>query len=862
VAAFSEAGDQRLLGIALDSAGWARDEAGDKRAALEWYERALVARRAAKDRSGEAFTLQGIGLVQLYFGEYDKALATNEEVLTLARETKDLSREAGTLHNIGGIYWSTDEMQKALEFYERALALELKLNDQSSMASTYNNIGDTYRRIGDNEKARGYFMKSLEIRRALKNRRGEAHSLHTLGLTELDENQAKKALEHFTQALEMRRATGDKRGEAYSLGGSAGAWLQLGDPEKALKFQMEALEKWKTLGERRAEAETRQNVGDTLEAAGKLDEAAQYYNEAVPVAEELRDRTTEANAFLGLAKVRRKQQRLDEAQQQIERAIAVVDDLRGRLANLELRTVYFSSVKKFYDFYIDLLMQRHQAEPNAGFAIRALQASEAARARTLLDTLAAGGVDLHRNTTAAAGQHQRELLRQLQLKQKQMTQFIQTKASLEDVSRLNTEIERLSAEHDAAIAEIRKTDPSYEALVVARPSTPEEIRAALDPGTALLEYHLGDEASYVWIATPDAIDVKLLPKRSEIEPDALRLHRAVEARNVTVARESAEARTKRIDAADREVATLSARLGKVLLPAAALSQSRRLVISADGALQYVPFRVLRRAPGAKMLIESHELVSIPGASVLVALRNRAGRGEAPKAIAVFADPVFDASDPRVNPAVSPAAAREQSRLRSATNANLASLPRLRFSREEATAIAAQAPGRVLEALDFQATKDIVASSNIRKYGTLHFATHGILDSKRPELSGLVLSLVDSKGKPRDGFLRLRQIYALDLKADLVVLSACQTALGKEVRGEGLIGLTRGFMYAGAPRVIASLWRVDDRATAKLMSSFYREMGKGVPPARALRAAQLALAADPRWKEPYYWSSFQLQGDWR
>jgi CHAT domain-containing protein len=139
----------------------------------------------------------------------------------------------------------------------------------------------------------------------------------------------------------------------------------------------------------------------------------------------------------------------------------------------------------------------------------------------------------------------------------------------------------------------------------------------------------------------------------------------------------------------------------------------------------------------------------------------------------------------------------------------------------------------------------------------------LINSVHPELSGLVLSLVDPQGRPQEGFLRLHDIYNLKLGADLVVLSACQTALGKDIRGEGLIGLTRGFMYAGAPRVVASLWEVDDRATAELMKRLYEGMlVRGLTPAAALRDAQLALRRDRRWSDPFYWGAFVLQGEWK
>jgi len=242
--------------------------------------------------------------------------------------------------------------------------------------------------------------------------------------------------------------------------------------------------------------------------------------------------------------------------------------------------------------------------------------------------------------------------------------------------------------------------------------------------------------------------------------------------------------------------------------------------------------------------------------VLESIRQHSRPVRANVLAAVFADPVFSRNDPRF------AGARDRSAPTRSRAGDGGVYGRLRFSRTEAQAIGAVAPG-TFEALDFAAAKQAIMTRDLRKYRILHFATHGSLNTEHPELSGLVFSLYDRAGTPVDGFLRLHEVYNLDLDADLVVLSACRTALGKEVHGEGLIGLTRGFMYAGASRVVSTVWNVDDRASARLMSAFYTGMlVKGRSPAAALRQAQLSLLHDPRWAAPHYWAAFGLQGEWK
>jgi CHAT domain-containing protein len=347
----------------------------------------------------------------------------------------------------------------------------------------------------------------------------------------------------------------------------------------------------------------------------------------------------------------------------------------------------------------------------------------------------------------------------------------------------------------------------------------------------------------------------------------------------------------------------------VLSPAADLLGKKRLLIVSDGALQYISFGALpapvnsqspvvsgkrSRSSGRNQrraaqelgyenepimvpqhLILDHEIVNLPSASVLVALRREhRTRARADASVAVVADPVFSKDDVRLvvrsditrtNDSGSVTTLAQQGALeRSARDAGIANFQRLRFSREEAVAIASLLPAdRALTALDFTASRETVTELDLSRYRIVHFATHGLLNTRHPELSGLVLSLIDERGQPQDGFLRLHEVYSLKLDADLVVLSGCETALGKEMRGEGLIGLTRGFMYAGSQRVVASLWRVDDRATAELMKRFYQGMLKQrLTPAAALRAAQISLLKERRWSAPHYWAAFTIQGEWR
>jgi CHAT domain-containing protein len=435
----------------------------------------------------------------------------------------------------------------------------------------------------------------------------------------------------------------------------------------------------------------------------------------------------------------------------------------------------------------------------------------------------------------------------------------------EQAQAVEKELNGVLADYEDVRTRIRATSPRYAALTQPQPLKLQDVqRQVLDTDSLLLEYALGDDRSYLWAVTPSSIESFELPKRSDIEIAAKRVYGLISSHKREFQRQT-------------ELAL--AGLSRMLLgPVAGRLGQKRLLIVSDGALQYIPFAALPELGKGdrKPMVAGHEIVNLPSASVLAVLRQEiAGRKPAQKTAAVLSDPVFDGDDPRVrktrNKLVAQAGPVETSETfaqreltRSATDSGVGQFNRLLFSRKEAESIEALAPsGQVLTALDFSASKIKAISPEIDQFRIVHFATHALINSQHPELSGIVLSLVDERGEPQDGFLRMHEIYNLDLRAELVVLSACQTALGKEIRGEGLIGLTRGFMYAGSPRLLASLWDVRDESTAELMKRFYTAMLKEhVTPAAALRAAQVSMWNEKRWEAPVYWAPFVLYGEWR
>jgi CHAT domain-containing protein/Tfp pilus assembly protein PilF len=875
--------------LALYGLGSVYDNLGEPQKALDFYNRALSIYQSIPDQSMVGATLGSIGIVYSNLSAPRKALEFFNRALEIKRGAHDPQAEATLLNNIGLAHSNLGEKQKALEFYNQALPLSRDLNDRSGEGTTLNNIGVIYSDLGEHRKALEYLDQVLQIKRAAGDRVAEAITLNNIGVVYgyLGENQ--KSLEYYNQALPLSRGAGST--ESTTLTNIGKAYVDIGAYRKALDFYDQSISLQQANGDRRGLAVTFLGMGRAYHGLGSFTKALDFYNQSLALRRAVSDRSGAAIMLYNIAAVQRDLNNLDEARAQIEAGLQIVESLRAEVGIRSLRTSYLASVQKYYELGADILMRLHNQRPSEGFAAAALQTSERGRARILLELLAEAHADIRQGAPPSLIDRERSLQQSLDARAAAQTRLLYSSHSPEQAAAAAKEIEALTTEYEQVQAQIRDTSPRYAALTQPAPLSLKEIQSeVLDQDTLLLEYALGKEKSYLWAVTPASIESFELPKRAEVEKAAQRVYEILIARNQSAPGETPEQRRRRLDLADAEYPKASAALSQMVLgPVASQLESKRLLVVSDGMLQYVPFAALplpeagRRGDGATgrraasipvahtPLIVEHEVVSLPSASVLTALRREtAGREAAARTIAVLADPVFQSDDPRIvttaggqSPVAEEAPSSAEAR-RSAEESGLGDFVRLRFSRQEADEIMRLAPeGKSFKALDFAASRATATRADLGQYRILHFATHGLINNLHPGLSGVVLSLVDEQGRQQNGFLRLYDIYNLKLGADLVVLSACQTALGKEYKGEGLVGLTRGFMYAGAPRVVASLWRIDDRATSELMKRFYQgALGQGLRPAAALRAAQVSMWKDRRWQAPYYWAAFTIQGEWR
>ncbi len=817
--------------------------------AVAAWEQALELYRRLGDTRQQAVTLARLGGASRRRGALEQARRAYAASLELWRRLGEPGQEASQLNNLALVAKSQGRVRPALELYHQALDLWRDLGNRLDRATTLSNLGVLYSMLGEHRRALDFHHKALELldlRQGRRQTNQRAVTLTRMGDALMALGEIEAALERYREALELRRELRDAHGEATTLSGLGWAYRIRGEPREALDAFQNALAIFRRRREPRAQSTVLNHLGSLRASLGDIALARESFEEALAAARAANHRQGEAMALLGLARLARREGELHTAQQHAEEALDVFESVRASAAGRDdLSAPYLASKLPHYDFLIDLLAERHHREPTAGYDALAFEVSERARARGLLEALgdareeAALGVD-------PEGQRRLAALRDaVRVHHFERLRLLRREAPTEAIEQLDRELrDRLEALRRAE-EQLLRANPRWAELATPRILTLDAVRNdLLDDDTLLLEIFLGEARGFLWAVTREGSTLHELPDRETLERAALRAHAALLESHLETGEEAARLAT--------------AELSRLLLaPVADLLAHRRLLIVAPGALQYVPFAALpdpaaRPKPGepSPPLIVDHEIVSLPSVAVLGALRRQTAQREpAPGLLAVLADPAFSAVTDSPSPPLSGPLLRPWP---------------LRYARQEAEAIlrlAGQQP--TLAAFGVDASRELVESGRLSGYRLIHFATHGVLDTEHPELSALLLSHVDRRGRPVDGYLRAYEILQLDLPADLVVLSACRTALGKQIRGEGLVGLTRAFMAAGAARVAVSLWNVQDRATAELMQRFYTHLLRDhLPPSRALQEAQTSMWREARWQAPYYWAGFVLQGDWR
>jgi CHAT domain-containing protein/tetratricopeptide (TPR) repeat protein len=788
--------------------------------ALQHFRAALTCYREVDDREDEGTALNNIGGVYDRLGQYQEALDYFRQALAIRQEIGDRAGEGVTLNNIGLIYHYLGQYQEALDTSQQALGIHQEIGDRAGEGGSLNNIGLIYHHLGQYQEALDTYQQALAILKEIDDRAGEGVTLNNIGGIYSRLGQYQESLDTYQQALAILQEIGDRAGESASLNNIGYIYDSLGQYQEALDSYQRALAIRKEIGDRAGEGISLNNIGSIYSRLGQYQEALDTYQQALAIRKEIGDRAGEGITLTNIGFVYERQDQPEQALRYYDQAMIVLEAVRAIAGSEAGRASFIGQYANLYHRAVNLYHVQGEVD-------QAFLTTERGRARAFLDAMATGYVQL---SDADAD----DLLTQEQAAHaaRQAAQTALSRARAQQppdtalIAELEAQLAAAEAEHAAALTKIEACHDQLAALVPGRSAVLNlpQVQALLDEQTTLVSFWVLEDQTLAFVVTREDFDTVALPvSQADLVTQITGL-----------------LGFPNLDVAHPESAvTLYAGLVAPLkdhLPSASLGH---LVIVPHNVLHYLPFAAL--TDGQRYLVDDYTLTYLPSASVLPFIQANAsttlstGSGGEEGEPLILGNPTTGDFDTTA----SLAAERDQ----------LGPLP---FAEQEAQAIAALYGTTPL--IGAAATESVVRGQS-GEVGILHLAAHGHYNPVAP-LHSLIALAPD---EVNDGWLTVGEVYGLDLQgADLVVLSACQSHLGDLSAGDELVGLTRAFFYAGTPTVVASLWTVDDQATALLMERFYTHLRAGIDKAQALRQAQLDIRAE--YPNPYYWAGFVLSGD--
>jgi CHAT domain-containing protein/tetratricopeptide (TPR) repeat protein len=800
----------------------------------------------------------------LRMGRYSEALKNFDQVLKIARGMEDKLYEEGVVGFLASIYVLQGDYTRAIATFQEALSVA---KESDSRGSAYNsgrylgNIGYLYFQLGDLLTAGHNYELGLELARKADDLAGQANILKNLGELMVAQKEFGRAITYYKQALETEEKRSGSTSRSFYYSVLLNLHLLTGDYQKAKETIDQALKNARELKTRLVEPQLFNYLGDLHLQLNEPEIAVKAYQDSLQSNDSLDNPSYALVAHGGLARAYQRLGQLDDARIHYLKAVEVMESVRAKLGGAEEKAGFYQNKVEVYKNLIAVLLKLSEEHPEQDLASKAFHVAESARARAFSDQLAEAGMNLEQNLEPDLLKRQREIQTRVSNLNAQLINERSKESAKQDKEKIKGWEEALSkADEDIVdwLRELRRRNLRYADLKYPEPLTLEQAQRMLADRSLVLAYSLGEQESFLFAVSRDDYRVAKLPRSSDIGESVEKLIAAISDGS------GASLEKYRVQAV---------KLYKELIQPASdlLAGKRELIIIADDSLHRLPFEALIspsiadsivvRADHSKWpyLVRKLSISYAPSVSVLASLRDyHRGTGAPQKAFVAYADPKYDQQN---TPAMF-------ATFRSAGDGQQLRLVPLPKSRAEVEGIAKLfAKGQTdLYLQDLASEENVKAKDRLSRYRIVHFSAHGLYNEKRPRFSGIVLSLpkLDKEGVPlsdEDGLLSAYEILNLKLNADLVVLSACQTGIGKEIKGEGMMGLTRAFMYAGTPSVVVSLWNVNDRSAADLMVRFYKRLWKPgsekLDKAEALRKAQLEVI--DTGSKPYHWAPFILVG---
>lgn len=874
--ALSEAaGDKAGIARTLDNIGIVHRSQGDYPQALDCYRKSLALKEEVGDRAGIAVTLNNLGIVLGEQGDYEQALAYYRRSLAFKEAADDKVGVALTLNNLGLIHNSQGDYEQAGECFRKSLALKEAAGDRPGIAITLQNLGITYQLKGDYARAAEHFQQSLKLSEALGLKAGIARTLLSIGIVHRSQGNYEQALEYYGKSLALSEEVGDKAAVATTLNNLGELRQAQGNYEQALAYHQRSMKLNEAAGDRYGVSLSLGNLGFIHQSQGAYEQAADYYGKSLKLSEEVGDKRGTAlmlnnlgglyhqqgrpaqaldfaarasalarqigsldilwDSQLNTAKAYAALDQPDPARRALTDSIETVETMRAQVVGAEQDSQRFFEHKLSpYLTLAELLIRRNEVS-------EALTYAERAKARVLLDVLRGGRGGVTKAMTAQEREEERQLTGRLVSLNSQMhRESLRAQPDPSRLADLKARLHTARLDYEAWQTRLYASHPE---LKVRRGEAPplkaeEAVSLLPDARSALLEYLVMEEKTYLFVLTRSGDGpqgralVQVFPlniRAGELTGRVTNFRRQLAGRDLLYKKSAVE-------------------LYELLLgPARGLLKGKRLLtIVPDGMLWEVPFQALQPAPG-RHLIEESAVAYAPSLTVLREMKKARGtaRGGAtgPVSLLAVGNPLTGTQ----------AVERLGKRL---SGGALIPLPEAEEQVRELQRLYGAQQSRVYVGPDAREERFKADAGN---YRILHLATHGIFDDASPMYSQIVLAHEEGDAR-EDGFLEAWEMMNLDLRAELVVLSACETARGRVGAGEGLIGLSWALFVAGSPSTVVSQWKVDAAGTTVLMLEFHRGLRAGQSKAVALQQATLKTLQDRRYRHPFYWAPFVLIGD--
>ncbi|MCP4548030.1 MAG: tetratricopeptide repeat protein [bacterium] len=796
-------GDRNTEGSALGNLGSVYSAMGQYATAIEYYEQTLDIVRNIGSRYAEGVSLNNLGSVYFLMGQYATAIEYHEQALTITRDIGDRNTEGGILGNLGDVYSFMGQYTMAIEYHEQAMNIARDIGARNAEGGALGRLGSTYIELGQYTTAIGYLEQALDIARDISDRQGEGSNLGNLGNVYFLMGQYTTTIEYCEHGLTIARDIGDRNNEGRALGSLGNAYFSMGQYTTTIEHSGQALDIARDIGDRNAEGRALGSLGSGYLLMGQYTTTIEYYEQSLGIARDISDRNAEGRVLSGLGIIYSFLEQYSMAIEYLEQAIAVIETMRGELRVEEFKISFAAKYIFPYHGIIPLLVEMERPADAFHYAQRA-------KARAFLDQLGNARVAPRTGADPELVAQEQDLVDQISALQRAISQGGDV-----DYAALAAQLESLQTAYNQVLIDLKRSNPAYASLVSIDPLSIDEIRATvLDERTSLIAYFVTGEKSIAFVLDQETLVAVSLPiSRTRLAAQVERFHGLI---NVEPHGGPTQARERTELAQDLHRSLIAPVLPHV--------EHARLIVIPHDVLHTLPFAALLDQ-GQHPLAARFTLSTAPSISSLAPeILNRNENG---------------------------------GQLLALGNPSTAASP-LPHAEAEAIAVAGLYPRSTL--FTGAQASEAALRGNVEGADVIHLATHGTLDPVNPLFSTLLLAGEETDAA-NDGQLQVREVFDLDLSdANLVVLSACETALGEQSQGDELVGLSRAFMYAGTPVVVASLWPVEDAATGALMLAFHRRVQDGQGAAAALAQAQAEIRDQDAWAAPYYWAGFVVIGD--